>query len=46
MFGPNQGNRVCSIDEAAKKLRAKLSEASDSRKEWYMNGIDNNDLFI
>jgi len=26
------GNRVCRIDEAAKKLRAKLSEARDSSK--------------
>jgi len=32
MFGPNMGNRVCRIDEAAKKLRAKLSEARDSSK--------------
>ncbi|KAL4488941.1 hypothetical protein ABPG72_005728 [Tetrahymena utriculariae] len=29
MFGPNQGNKVCRIEEAAKKLRAKLSEAKD-----------------
>lgn len=41
MFGPNQGNKVCRIEEAAKKLRARMSEAKDSsiliyiqRKAW------------
>jgi len=28
MFGPNKGERVCSIEEAARELRAKIDEAA------------------